>query len=387
MRAALLLLALSGCNCGPRASDVTRSLVAKTTADEGWAVNYPKQRKLLWMADRLWVFYADGTNLVVKTTTDGVEFSEPRVVLEQGVFGHRCSFTFDGTDVHSACCLANLGEDVFYRRGRPSSDGTIAWEAQQLAFDVAPTENVLYPKVLVDAAGFPWIGFVLFTGGQTQAPPHRAMISRSARSDGAWETASGFPAALSDDGTDTFPDPLGVALANGDTYWAWVPDGDARLTGQRWNASGAAGPREDLSGGKFRSGHFNALAVGDDVHLVYGSGILAYRMRRADGSLTREVTAGAGNGHTSLTSLGEGRVAITWLDTFTQRVMERDVRPDQDPPQALELLDAKNETLSGRLAINLNTIERSSGPFRSVIAVTLGREEPYDVVLLTRPQE
>jgi hypothetical protein len=67
--------------------------------------------------------------------------------------------------------------------------------------------------------------------------------------------------------------------------------------------------------------------------------------------------------------------------------MERDVRPDQDPPQALELLDAKEQTLSGRLAINLNTIERASGPFRSVVAVTLGREEPYDVVLITRPQE
>ncbi len=241
--AALLVLASSGCNCGPRATDVTRSLVATTTADEGWAVNYPKQRKLLWMAERLWVFYADGTNLVVRTTSDGVEFSAPVVVREQGVFGHRCSFAFDGTFVHSACCLANLGDDVFYRRGRPATDGTIAWDAEQLAFDVAATENVLYPKVLVDAGGLPWVGFVLFTGGQTQAPPNRAMISRSSRSDGTWETASGFPAALSDDGSDTSPDPLGVALANGDTYWAWVPDGDAKLTGQRWSASGASARR------------------------------------------------------------------------------------------------------------------------------------------------
>lgn len=388
MRAALLalLVSVSGCNCGPRAPDVTRSLVATTTADEGWAVNYPKQRKLLWMAERLWVFYADGVDLVVRTTTDGVEFSAPEVVFERGVFGHRCSFTFDGSFVHSACCLANLGEDVFYRRGRPSSDGTIAWDSQQLAFDVAATENVLYPKVLVDAAGFPWVGFVLFTGGQTQAPPNRAMISRSSRSDGAWETTSGFPAALSDDGTETFPDPLGVALANGDTFWAWVPDGDAKLTGQRWNASGAAGAREVLSSGLLRHGHFNLLAAGDDVHLVYGAGVLTYRMRRADGTLTREVTAGAGSGHSSLTALDEDRVSVTWLDTFAQRVMERELRPDADPPAAMELLDAKEETLSGRLAINLNTLERAS-PFRSAVAVTVGREKPFEVVLLTRARE
>lgn len=384
---ALVLLLASGCNCGPRATDVTRALVATTTADEGWAVNYPKQRKLLWMVGRLWIFYADGSDLVVRTTVNGVDFSAPVKVQEQGVFGHRCSFTFDGTFVHSACCLANLGEDVFYRRGRPSPAGTIAWESQQVAFDVAPTENVLYPKVLVDAAGFPWVGFVLFTGGQTQAPPNRALISRSSRSDGVWETATGFPAALSDDGTQTFPDPHGVALANGETYWAWVPDGDAKLTGQRWNASGAAGAREALSSGLMRHGHFNLLAVGDDVHLVFGAGVLSYRMRRADGTLTREVTAGAGSGHSSLTSLGDDRVVVTWLDTFAQRVMERELRPDADPPAATELLDAKEETLSGRLAINLNTLERASGPFRSAVAVSLGKEKPFDVVLLTRPSE
>lgn len=296
LRALALAVLISGCNCGPRANDVVRTTIATSTADEGWAVNYPKQRKVLWMAERLWVFYADGVNLVVRSSTDGVAFTEPSVVKSQGVFGHRCMFAFDGTFVHSACCLAGLNDDVFYRRGLPSSDGSIAWDAEQLAFDVAPTENVLYPKVVIDRGGHPWIGFVLFTGGQTQAPPNRAMVTRSSRSDGIWETASGFPRALSDDGTETFPDPLGVALENGDVYWAWVPDGDAPLTGQRWNDDGPVGERELLSSGKQRHGHFNALAVGDDVHLVFGAGVLSYRMRRADGALTREVTAGAGSG-------------------------------------------------------------------------------------------
>ncbi|MBL8912672.1 MAG: hypothetical protein JNM17_18405 [Archangium sp.] len=103
LRALAAALLSNGCNCGPRATDVVRTTIATSTADEGWAVNYPKQRKVLWMAERLWVFYADGANLVVQSSTDGVSFSEPSVVKSQGVFGHRCMFAFDGTYVHSAC--------------------------------------------------------------------------------------------------------------------------------------------------------------------------------------------------------------------------------------------------------------------------------------------
>src|SRR5690606_22802196 len=96
-----------------------------------------------------------------------------------------------------------------------------AWDAEeQIAFDVPDAQSVLYPKVLADASGHPWIAFMLFEGGFETAP-QRAMVVRSSRADGVWETASGFPFALSGPSTETFPDPLGVALASGGTYWIW----------------------------------------------------------------------------------------------------------------------------------------------------------------------
>ena len=194
------------------------------------------------------------------------------MVREEAVFGHRCALAYDGTSLHSACCLALPGADVFYRRGVPADDGlSIAWDEDQVAFDVPDVQSVLYPKVLVDASGHPWVAFMLFEGGFETAP-QRAMIVRSSRTDGIWETAAGFPFALSAPSTETFPDPLGVALASGGTYWIWDPDGASPYVGRPWSEVGGFGPEERISEGAHRHGLFDAVAEGDDVHVSYGGG-------------------------------------------------------------------------------------------------------------------
>ena len=384
--ALVALLALAGCDdpvTDP--GDVRVVELATSTAMEGWAVNYPKQRKVLFIGERLWLFYSDGADLLARTTLDGATLTEPFVVREDAVFGHRCALAYDGTSLHSACCLALPGADVFYRRGVPAADGlSIAWDEEQVAFDVPDAQSVLYPKVLVDAAGHPWVAFMLFEGGFETAP-QRAMIVRSSRTDGIWETAAGFPFALSAPSTETFPDPLGVALASGGTYWIWDPDGASPYVGRAWSEDGGFGPEERISEGAHRHGLFDAVAEGDDVHVSYGGGTVLYRRRDAGGrwSAERAVT-GRGSGHTSIASLGGGRALVTWLDVAGRRVVQREIGDGFTGPATL-VLDAGDDGIAGRLSINLNGLAAPAGPFRTAITAVLGTGPPYRVVLATRP--
>jgi hypothetical protein len=385
----MLLGALAACADEPVVDlgDVRVVDLAGSTATEGWAVNYPKQRKVLFIGDRLWLFYSDGADLLARTTTDGETLTTPFVVWEDAVFGHRCALAYDGASLHAACCLALPGADVLYRRGTPSEDGlSIAWDGEaQIAFDVPHAQSVLYPKVLVDASGRPWVAFMLFEGGFETAP-QRAMVSRSSRTDGVWETASGFPFALSAPSAETFPDPLGVALASGGTYWIWDPDGESHYVGRPWSEGAGFGPEERISEGRHRHGLFDAVADGDDVHVSYGGGAVHYRHRDASGRWSPERTVTSrGSGHTSIASLGGGRALVTWLDPDRRRIVQREMSDESSGPATL-VLDAATDGVAGRLHINLNGLEAPAGPFHSAITATLGTMPPYRVVLATRPE-
>jgi hypothetical protein len=123
----LFVFVIAG-RAGGQASEVTTvtSSVSTTAADHGWAVNYPKQRKLFIMAELLWVFYSDGVNAVYRTSADGRTWSDPTTFGTGGHYGHRFGCWFDGNFIHYTLCTSALGADVYYRRGRPNGDGKIA---------------------------------------------------------------------------------------------------------------------------------------------------------------------------------------------------------------------------------------------------------------------
>jgi hypothetical protein len=364
--------------------DVTLVDVATSSAQEGWAVNYPKQRKLLFMAGRLWLFYSDGIEMRVRSTIDGRSLTAPLTVRAGMVFGHRCAFAFDGTFVHYACCDALPGSDIFYRRGRPSADGTIAWATdEQVAFAVPDQQSVLYPKIVVDVAGRVWVAWMLFEGGFMVAP-QTARVTRSSRTDGTFVAADGFPFTLSPPSTDTYPDPLGVALGSDATYWIYDPDGSSTYRGRPWTASGGWGPEEEITTTKQSYALFDAVAEGDVVHLSFGDGTNRYRRRDADGHWGDESVVGYGSGHSSIALRGEGHAVVTWLDLDGNRVLEREVWEGGMGP-ALILVDGGSDGLAGtRLGINLNGIAAAAGGFRSAAMTTLGTQSPFRVVLATR---
>ncbi len=243
---ACALVLAAGCETAIDPGDVRIAELATSTAQEGWAVNYPKQRKLFVALGRLWIFFADGRDMRVRTTTDGQSFTDSELVRQDMVFGHRCAFAFDGTRFHSACSQALPGTDVFYRRGLPRDDGTIAWETEQVAFDVPSAQSVLYPKVLIDSSGHPWVAFMLFMGGFETAP-QSAMVTR-------------------------IPSPI--------------------------------------SGSGEKYGLYSAVTQGDELDVAYGGGIVNHRHRDAAGNWGPETCLSRqGSGHTTIAALGGGKGA------------------------------------------------------------------------------
>jgi len=299
------------------ADTLSTTTIATSTAKNGWSVNYPKQRKVFEMAGRWWVFYSDGSDGVFRSSVDGEAWSEPVAFAPGGHFGHRFGCWFDGAYFHYAFCSAALGAEVSYRRGAPKEDGTIVWSgAAQAAYDTPPDKKVMYPKVLVDAAGRPWIAFMELVYAVPNAPPYDAVVIRSKRSDGVWRTDPEFPHKLVDaKETAGYPDAMGAVLSDGGVYWVYNSrrDGTDAYLGRLWSG-GAWQTEEVIARPASEYAFFNLVGEGRRVHVVTGSGTIAYRGRSERGEWTSPETVASGaSGHTSISVASNGAVAVSWM--------------------------------------------------------------------------
>lgn len=390
MRAPLLLaLVLSGCAAGDPVDPtrMVRSVVATVAADHGWSVNYPKQRKLFRIHGRFWLFYSDGRDAVLRTSADGRTWSEPSRVHPGGHYGHRDSFAFDGRYLHLAHCAAGANEPVVYRRGEPRPDGTIDWSAPpQRVFAVRSGGNVMYPKVIVDDGGHPWVAFVHCRGGPHEAP-YDAVVIRSAARDGRWATAEGFPHRLVKDIEGNYPDPVGAALTGGKVGWLVNGAPGTRYQAHLWDGRWA--PAEQLSQGPSTYGLLNAVAEGDALHAVYRAGALRYRKRGADGRWGPELTVSRrAGGHATITLAGPDRVLIGWPER--RALAFREVAAGAPGP--VRQLLASEQPMAGwarTRGINHNALQTAVDGYDLAVAYTTGEARPFTLrfaALRSRPQ-
>ena len=79
-------------------------------------------RKSFYANGRYWVFYSDATNMVYKTSLDGVSWSLATTVRAADS-GNRFSVFFEGTYLHYAYSAETANTPIYYRRGTPNSNG------------------------------------------------------------------------------------------------------------------------------------------------------------------------------------------------------------------------------------------------------------------------
>jgi len=356
------------------------SRIWTTTVKNGWAVNYPKQRKLFFMAGLIWVFYSDGRDAVYKTSPDGFAWSDATVLREGASLGHRFGCWYDGTFFHCVHCAASEGEDVVYRRGKPNRDGSISWSSsEQTACSVPTGKNVMYPKVIVDSAGAPWVAFMVYDGGFNEGP-YDAIVTKSSASDGTWQAELGFPFLLVDNNTTSYPDPVGVPLTQGKTFWVYNKNVmDDTYYGRHWNGK-SWDPEEAVTQSHSSYGLYNVVSDGNNVHMVFGGGTIRYRKRDPRTGWGSEVeVAKGGSGHTSITRTGPDSVIVTWLDCSEDILSYRKKVKGQWAPAVVWIDEAKEGLAYPRLGINSNAFVESSASMALAVVYTTGHASPYSL--------
>lgn len=378
---------LPGCDRVDTAKDTVESEICTTSVSNGWAVNYPKQRKLFLMSGLIWVFYSDGRDAVYRTSSDGLHWSTPLIVRPTGSLGHRIGCWFDGTHIHYAFCAAADGEDVVYRRGTPNKDATIAWSApEQIAYEVPTGKNVMYPKVVVDSSGCPWIAFMLYDGGFNTAP-YDAIVTKSSTHDGTWTTTSAFPYVLVDDNTTAYPDPVGVPMTKGKTFWVYNKNVmNDTYYGRSWNGS-SWDTEEAVTRSHSSYGLYNLVADGDDVHMVFGGGTVRYRQRSYLAGWGQEfVLADNASGHTTITRTGLDSVIVTWLDSSKNLVFYREMIKGHWRSSVVWIDESADGFANPRLGINSNGLVSSSRSIKLALVYTTGSSAPHKLKFAAIPR-
>ena len=121
------------------------------------------QRKDFFCQTRAWSFYSDGTNIVWKTSTDGLTWTSATTV-RNGVQGNHFSTELDCTNTKLYYAFANGGgTQFFFRSGTLNTGGTITWDAAEAAI-TGSFGTEIYPTITKDTSAILWITFVSVNG-------------------------------------------------------------------------------------------------------------------------------------------------------------------------------------------------------------------------------
>jgi len=227
----------------------------------------PTQRKLFYAAGRFWILYSDGTELVYKSSPDGLSWSARSASLGALGSGDGLSIHFDGTYVHYARSTGTNGEPLYYRRGVPIADGTIEWSAgEQVAVAGVTGVHYVHPSVSADSSGHALVSY--HYEKQNNKAGEGPYVTKSGNNDGTWgSTPAGFSHQLASDSESEWyttvhgltADKIGVTFADHTNVKGISV---ATYDGAAWNSIQTTASTS-LSGSSY-----SAVAQGDDIHLA-----------------------------------------------------------------------------------------------------------------------
>jgi len=168
-----------------QSKQIDPSTIATSTTE--LAVGGPVTRKSFYANGKYWAFYSDGTNMVYKASSDGLEWSSPTTVRAASN-SLRFSVYLQGSNtIHYACFDGS--STLYYRRGTLNSDGSVSWNDERT---VGSVSNSDHPSISTDSSGYPFIGYR--SGASGSRYPY---VTKSSTNDGTWSTAPDHPLQLS----------------------------------------------------------------------------------------------------------------------------------------------------------------------------------------------
>lgn len=212
---------------------------------------------------RFWTFWQDKNyeSAWAASSTDGYTWTSPDSIC--ALDGGQLDFsefvaTYNNGDIHYA---VHRGTNVYYRKGKPTSDGTISWyNSEQIAKDSGAAR---VDAIQVDSSGYVYIAYS--NPAANYANPY---ITKGSINAGSWSTESGYPRTL---GTGIYwlNDVTLQAMDNNKMYAIWGDNGTKSVGNYYDGATWAQHtfPNELDSYGTGR--HFTDLyADGDTLHYI-----------------------------------------------------------------------------------------------------------------------
>lgn len=278
-------------------SDSLSVTILNTTAGtttNPFAFGYPFQRKGFYAHSLYWLFYSDGAQMVYKTSSDGLTWGSPTVVRACNS-GEQFSIWFDKTYVHYGYANGVAGTPIWYRRGMPDPSGSITWPTgEQMAVPGLPWvigKTYSLPCIAVDSNGYPWIGY-----RQVEGTNKSPMIAKSARNDGHWQAAVGFPGDLAG-WTAAAWVVAPVPLSNGKMLAIYTSSGHL-IRSKTWTGSSWTQRIQNPTPGiGVSSPSFSVVAHGDEAHFVFlsSTSLMHSRYSYSANSWGKEVKVHAGS--------------------------------------------------------------------------------------------
>ena len=289
----------------------TSGLVDLTTTTAN-AVTLAHSRSSFWASGWFWVFYSDGANIVYASGPDGATWHAPVSITADGRFPRADGFSVSssGGYVHLAWSSQDIaGYPILYRRGVPTTAGTIAWGPTVTAV-AASSSMKLDPVVSVASNGCPFIAYTDFT-----SPNGYPQVTTSTTCDGSWTTAANNPVRLSATSDGWYR--VGLAPLAGGKMLA-IYGGNGTVRSRRW--SGSAWEVEKVATtSAVAYGTLSTVATGAGVHLVlrtWTNDIVHSLWSESTGTWSTQTTVQAGVGPSAVPSAtwvaGTGQLHVFW---------------------------------------------------------------------------
>jgi len=213
------------------------------------------QRKAFYANGRFWVFYADGTNIVFRTSVTGQTGNwSSATTVRSGVNGYRFSVDFNGSHVAYA---DGYGLGLSYRLGTTNSDGSITWATTE---QTVTSGFAYHPSITFDANDYSWIVYRTPYTGQVN-------VTKNSVKNGSWITESGFPTQLSSGSTSANFRQVIVPLGSGAMYAIYASL--AQINGTYWDGF-SWDTSETITSTNTVQGGFSAVVDSSgNIHLAF----------------------------------------------------------------------------------------------------------------------
>jgi fibronectin type III domain protein len=269
--------------------------VIATTASSD-ATNGSRNLKTFISNGRFWTIYSDGSNMVYSSSTDGFVWTSPTIIRYGILHGSWFGIYFNGT--HFAYASA-ASTPIFFRMGKPLSNGTISWVAPEQSFASGSS-----PSISFDSNGYVWVGFS-FNG--------YPWVIRDANRDGTWANDSSMPfnsTAIQLTNVTGSWSVYSQPMTNGKMYVFYGLTGnglDGNGIKARLIIPGFLVPSEEVvTSDPLRFGEaYSSVSYSDNLFVVYtkATGDIAYEYRPSSGPWSSETPVQAGNGNTTYPAL------------------------------------------------------------------------------------